>query len=436
MANSSVANRRLSTWLSHRPAVLTVYGASAAFLAYFCMYAFRKPFSAGTYDGLYFAQTDVELKTAFVSSQLIGYIVSKFISIKICSETARRRRGITLIGLIVWAEIALVLFGLLPESAKPIAMFLNGLSLGMVWGFVVRYLEGRLVSDPMMAGLCCSFILASGLVKSAGLGLMASLDLSEFWMPCVTGLAFLIPFLLAVWMLEQIPEPTATDEVHRVRREPMLKADRRTFIKQFLVGMIMLLAAYFFLTAYRSFRDDFAVEILTGAGAEHLAESLAWTETWVAFLVMATVGALFLVKGKRSGLIAMFGVMLFGSLLLAGGTLLYDRGQISGLNWMIVTGLGGYLIYVPYNAILFDRLIASTGTVGTAVFGISLADFIGYMATIPLMLGKDLLFEDISRLEFFRVFTYWMAGISFVLLLGSCFYFVPSDRQPEQDEIS
>ena len=105
------------------------------------MYAFRKPFSAGTYDGLYFAQTDVELKTAFVSSQLIGYIVSKFISIKICSETARRRRGITLIGLIVWAEIALVLFGLLPESAKPIAMFLNGLSLGMVWGFVVRYLE-------------------------------------------------------------------------------------------------------------------------------------------------------------------------------------------------------------------------------------------------------------------------------------------------------
>ena len=81
----------------------------------------------------------------------------------------------------------------------------------------------------------------------------------------------------------------------------------------------------------------------------------------------------------------MFGVMLLGSILLAVGTFLYDRGQISGLNWMIVTGLGGYLIYVPYNAILFDRIIASTGTVGTAVFGISLADFIGYMATIPLM---------------------------------------------------
>ncbi len=403
------------------------------------MYAFRKPYSAGTYEGLYFAQTyiawKIELKTVLVSSQLIGYIVSKFISIKICSETTRRRRGVTLIALIVWAEVALVLFGVLPDSARPIAMFFNGLSLGMVWGFVVRYLEGRLVSDPMMAGLCCSFILASGLVKSAGLSLMTTLELSEFWMPCVTGLAFLVPFLLAVWMLEQIPEPTATDEFHRVRREPMLRADRRTFIKQFLAGMIMLLTAYFFLTAYRSFRDDFAVEILTDAGALHLAKSLAWTETWVMLLVMAVVGALFLVKGKRSGLIAMFGVMLFGSVLLAAGTLLYDREQISGLNWMIVTGLGGYLIYVPYNAILFDRIIASTGAVGTAVFGISLADFIGYMATIPLMLGKDLLFEDTSRLEFFRVFTYWMAGISFVLLLGSCIYFVPSSHDTKQDVI-
>ena len=46
---------------------------------------------------------------------------------------------------------------------------------------------------------------------------------------------------------------------------------------------------------------------------------------------------------------------------------------------MILNGLGVYLAYVPYGSVLFDRLIASTGVVSTAVFAIYVADFIGYL---------------------------------------------------------
>ena len=57
-------------------------------------------------------------------------------------------------------------------------------------------------------------------------------------------------------------------------------------------------------------------------------------------------------------------------------TLLLDAGQIDGLAWMILVGLGAYLAYVPFGSVLFDRRIAATGFVGTAVFAIYLTDAI------------------------------------------------------------
>ena len=56
--------------------VFVVYAILASFSTYFCMYAFRKPFSAAKYEGLQFMDTEVQLKTAFVISQIIGYTIS------------------------------------------------------------------------------------------------------------------------------------------------------------------------------------------------------------------------------------------------------------------------------------------------------------------------------------------------------------------------
>ena len=44
------------------------------------MYAFRKPFTAGTYKGL--ELLGVDYKVALIILQLIGYVISKFIGIK------------------------------------------------------------------------------------------------------------------------------------------------------------------------------------------------------------------------------------------------------------------------------------------------------------------------------------------------------------------
>ena len=48
-------------------------------------------------------------------------------------------------------------------------------------------------------------IMASGVVKSVGRWLVQDVGLSEFQMPMVTGMIFLVPLLLSVWMLLGIP---------------------------------------------------------------------------------------------------------------------------------------------------------------------------------------------------------------------------------------
>ena len=60
----------IQRWLSRaRPSVFVAYCITAAFCTYFCMYAFRKPFGAATFEGLKFLDTEINLKTAFVISR-------------------------------------------------------------------------------------------------------------------------------------------------------------------------------------------------------------------------------------------------------------------------------------------------------------------------------------------------------------------------------
>ena len=218
MAEAQRQSRPFTLWLAAPTAIFTFYGITAAFCTYFCMYAFRKPFSAAKFQGLVFTGSEVELKTVLVASQIIGYALSKFVGIKVCSEVAPGRRARALVALILWAEAALVAFALVPDSLKLVPIFLNGLSLGMVWGMVVGYLEGRRTSELLLVGLSCSFIVASGAVKNVGLELMNGYAVSESWMPAAVGALFLVPFLASVWLLDQIPPATPEDQA--VRHDP------------------------------------------------------------------------------------------------------------------------------------------------------------------------------------------------------------------------
>ncbi len=414
---------RITAWLEAAPPpVFVLYAILVSFATYFCMYAFRKPFAVGEYAGE--GILGLELKTTFVISQIIGYALSKFIGVKVCSEVTRERRPFLLVSFILCAEAALVLFAVLPPKLGVVPMFLNGLPLGMIWGLVVWYLEGRRTSELLLAGLSCSFILSSGVVKDTGKLLMNTLGVSEAWMPAATGLLFLPLFLVSVWLLNQIPHPDAGDVEARVEREPMSAAHRRSFVKTFLPGLVLLFMAYFFLTAYRDFRDNYQLEIVKGLGYSADKGIFSQTETLVALGVLVPLALLVLVKDNRLGLFGAYTIMISGVAILGGSTLLFDAGKIDGFWWMTLVGLGSYLAYVPYGSVLFDRMIATTRVTGTAVFAIYLADAIGYCGSIGVQFYKDFAHKDVSRLGFFRGFTYFMSVLGVVMLVASCAYFL------------
>ncbi len=453
--------RPISDYLSRAPAPLFVsYAVVVAFATYFCMYAFRKPFAAARFEGLSFFGTEVELKTALVISQIIGYALSKFIGIKICSEASGSRRAWLLVWLVLWAEAALLVFAVVPPSWRIIPIFLNGLPLGMVWGLVVSYLEGRRTSELLLAGLSCSYIVSSGIVKDFARALMEggvaswwnsipvigttfsawTGKVSESWMPAITGFYFLPVFFICVWLLNQIPRPDTRDVEERVERKPMGRAERLAFVREFALGITLLCVAYFFLTAYRDFRDNYQVELLDELGYSYAENKTIITraETLVMFGVLGALALLNVFRENRLGLIAAFSVMAGGVLLMGISTVLLEAGQISGFWWMTLIGLGSYLAYVPYGSLLFDRLLASTRVVGTAVFAIYLADAIGYTGSVGVQLFKDMAQSDTSRLSFFKNFTYLMSTVGAFCLIWSCLYFLrkQSQAQAAQSAIS
>lgn len=397
------------------------------------MYAFRRPITVGLFEDAAFRipglAVTLDGKTAFLLAQVVGYIISKYAGVRICSEIRGRHLVAALLLFVIISWLALLGFAVLPAPLKPLAVFCNGLPLGMIWGLVVRFLEGRRLSELLLAALSCSYILASGEVKRTGAWLLQTGLVNEYWMPFATGSLYLLPFILSVGLLSLLPAPTAEDEALKTPRREMMKEERSIFLRRFLPGLVLLFLTYLLLTGYRDYRDFFQAELFREMGILD-AGAFARTERPIAFGVILLLGLIFLIKSPRRGLAAVFALMATGLVLLAGSTLSFQRGWISGEAWMSLSGLGAYLAYVPFGSVLFDRIIAATRHAGTAVFAIYVADALGYTGSVGLMLYRDLADDGAGRLGFFTWFSHAtaIAGIPFLILAGV--YFIRQSRRP------
>lgn len=372
-------------WLTRQPsAVLVVWAVFAAFTTYACMYAFRKPFTAAGYDGLTIGPFDY--KTVAVLGQLLGYVLSKFIGIKVASEAKPWQRAAMILAFIGVAEVALVLVGLVPPPWNVFCLFLNGLPIGMVWGLVFGFLEGRRVSEFLILGLSVSVIFSSGWVKAVGKWVMENEYANQFWMPALTGAIFLPLLLVAVWMLAQLPPPDARDIAHHSKRRPMDKAARRQFMRQHGLGVVLLTAGYMCFMAYRDLRDSFQVNIMSDLGVEMRSEDFANWENFVGLTVIAGLIGLWFFRRNRAAVIANVVLISLGAMSLGVLALLLEAGRISPKALMIGSGIGLYIAYVPFQSILYDRLIAGLRSGGTAVFLMAVADSFGYLSSVGLYL--------------------------------------------------
>jgi hypothetical protein len=399
---------------------LSAWCAAAAFGTYFCMYGFRKPFTAGTYEDITLGS--MGYKTILVTAQVLGYMLSKFLGIKFIAEMKPQRRAITLVALMGAAEASLLLFALTPPPYNALCLFLNGLPLGLVFGLVLGFLEGRRQTEAMTAGLCASFIVADGVTKSVGASLLKA-GVPQFWMPVTAGLFFAAPLLFFVWMLTRIPAPSLADLAARSERVPMSGRDRWRFFRRYAIGLTLLALVYLLCTILRSLRADFAPEIWRGLGTRDQPGVFAQSEMVVGLAVVLLTGLVVFVRSNRRAFFLALGLGLAGAVLVGVALVALRAGGLSPLGFMVLHGLGLYLPYVAVHTTLFERLIAMTRERGNVGYLMYLVDAFGYLGYVAVMLARNLLAPREQFLEFFVTLSWIVAGACVLLLIPCWRYF-------------
>lgn len=394
---------------------MAFYASVICFLTYAIVYAFRKPFTVGSYADVH-KILGLDFKDALVISQALGYVASKFYGIKFIAEMKKIGRGKLILLLMSVSWISLLLFAIVPAPWSVIFLFINGFPLGIIWGIIFSFVEGRKATDLIGAALAVSFIFSSGFVKSVAKNLQISFSITDWWLPFVTGAVFFIPLLLMVYLIEKIPPPSESDIAQRVTRLPMSMEDRNTFIKNFKPGIVLLIVLYVFLTVFRDIRDNFAADIWRELGFGNQPSVFTATEIPITLLVLILIGSMILIKNNKRAFVITQYIIFFGFLLSGISSLLFIQGIIGPFLWMTLVGLGLYIGYIPFNCILFDRMIATFNISGNVGFLMYLADSFGYLGSVIVILTKTLFRFNI---HWSVLYSHGVVGLSIIGVLGS-----------------
>jgi MFS family permease len=396
--------------------------ALISFAAYTSIFCFRKAFNVASFNGYHFLGLDY--KILLVITQVAGYMLSKFYGIKFIAElkTVGRGRLILLLVLISW--IAWLLFAIIPAPYNFWCLALNGFPLGMLWGIVFSYIEGRRATDFISAALAVSFIFGSGVAKSVASFVMEDWNVSEYWMPFTVGLIFMAPLLALVYALEKIPLPTPSDEAERMKRLPMTKAERKGLLQKFGTGIVLLVLIYIMVTILREVRDGFMADMWRESGEVFNSSTFAKTETIVSLSILLMIGVMVLVRNNFKAFMAALIIMLTGFLVAGLATVLHNNHSISIFYWLTLTGLGLYMVYIPFNSILFDRFIAAYRFTGNVGFLIYIADSFGYLGSVAVLLSKSVFSVKLPWLSFYNTLVTVVAFGGVICTLLAIVYFI------------
>ncbi len=408
-----------------RPAAM-FWTVVAAFATYFCIYGFRKPFTAGDFDSIgYFGFTFKEL---LVIAQVLGYMASKFIGIKVISELRPEHRIRGLVAVVMVGFVVLAGLPLIPPPLNLVCLFVNGMAMGMTFGMVLAYLEGRRCTEALAAGLCTSFILADGVTKSVGSWLLDR-GVPELWMPLAAGGLFLLPLFLSVAMLSRVPPPDLADQQARSVRDTLTRQQRRELYGRYALGLSLLVLMYLLVTVLRSMRADFAPQLWQGLlGVSAAPSAYARSEFWVALGVMLLNGGAVFIASNRTAFFVSLATCLVGFVAVGLALLGWASQRLDAFGFMVLIGLGLYLPYVAIHTTVFERLLAMTRERGNLGFLLYVADAFAYLGYVGVMIARVLITPSDNLLDFFIQLCWWAMAACGLSVLAAWWYFVPVSR--------
>lgn len=398
---SESTRKRLSDFL------FILWAGGAALLSYSLVYALRKPFTAASFENAEFF--DLDYKVVVTISQILGYVISKFIGIKLISELKPEERFKFILMSVVLAEASLILFGLLSTPFNVAAMFLNGLSLGCMWGVIFSFIEGRRVTDILASLLGVSMVISSGTAKSIGLFVMNTLQVGEFWMPALIGAVALPLLLLLGWLLGRLPHPTAEDIACKTKRETLNSKQRWELFRNFMPFLVLLFIANVVLVVLRDIKEDFLVNIIDVSN--YSSWLFAQVDGVVTLIILSIFGGMVFIKDNLKALSVLLGLIMVGMVVMSVVSFGYKQIQLSPVTWLFVQSICLYMAYLTFQTIFYDRFIACFKIRGNVGFFIALNDFLGYAGTVIVLVAKEFFSPDINWAEFYNL----MAGYTGVI---------------------
>ena len=404
----------VATTQKRNQTLVALYAAIITFLTYATVYGFRKGFTVCTFDGISYA--GISYKTWLVVTQVVGYMLSKFYGIRFIAELKRFGRGKLILSLTGLSWLGLLLFALVPAPYNIVFMFLNGFPLGMIWGVIFSYVEGRKATDFIGAALAVSFIFSSGFVKTIAKTLEINFHLNELWVPFFTGLVFAIPLILFVYLLEKIPPPSEEDIALRSDRVPMTKERRKEFVRTFFFGLVTVVIIYVFSTIFRDIRDNYMADMLKEMGFNNDPSLFTKTETPTTLIILLIIGSMVLIRNNFKALMYSHYFILLGFVISGVSSFMFIQNQLSPIWWMTLVGLGLYMTYIPFNCIFFERLIATFKFPGNVGFLIYVADAFGYLGSVGVLITKEILHVKLRWTSFY---SYGVAILSIVGVAGT-----------------
>ncbi|HAD14446.1 MAG TPA: hypothetical protein DCF33_18645, partial [Saprospirales bacterium] len=237
------------------------------------------------------------------------------------------------------------------------------------------------------------------------------------------GAMFIPALLLCIWLLEHLPPPGEQDRAARTARQSMSGADRKELFLRYAPGLCLLILVYLLLTIIRDFRDNFAVELWTELGYGGQSGIFTTAELPVAVFCLVMVGAMFLVKNNFKAFWLNHLFTLCGAILLIGCTFLFEQNLLSPLWWMVISGFGLFLPYILFNGVLFDRFMAAFREKGNVGFLMYVADSIGYLGSVLIMLWRNFWGGSLSWVSFYSSLCYGGGMLIMVLTAFSYWYF-------------
>lgn len=403
------------------PYTLVVWAAFASFTTYCCMYGFRKPFTAATFDG----QTafGITFKSALVVAQVFGYMTAKFIGIKFISEVNKAKRVFYILSLIGAAHLSLLLLALVPKPFNVFFLFTNGLSLGLIWGLVFSFIEGRKFTDLLALILSTNFIFSSGVAKSLGRVSIEYWKVAEIYTPFVTGCLYIPLLLLAVWMLSKIPAPSAAETASRGERVNLNGKERIALFRKFMLGLAAITILNLLLTILRDVKDNYAVEILRIVKPGFKPAIFAQMETAAAVIVLLLLLLLTGFKDHFKSIAVHHAAIGCGLVMILSAAFFLQQHLFDPVLNLVLFTVGLYVCYNTLQCLFLDRFIAAFKVKGNIGFFFYFMDSIGYLGSCFIIVNKEIFGTKVNWLNYFIQISFILGTIGIISIVVSWIYF-------------